>query len=472
MNLESAAGDRIPFNDPDAVFGGFSRDDVVKLAHCAGDFMLAIDRLGVIRDISVSVRDHGFVNQWIGQKWLDTVTVESRPKIEQLLDPAQTPKNVWRQVNHPHDGDDFPVSYQLIMPKSSEFFIAVARDLRTISTLQQRLLKTQQSMERDYLHLRQTETRYRLLFDTIGYPVLICDAENHEIQQANQICHQLVGAQPGALEGKSLFNLVDRQDRDAVIAYLAALSVSSAVAPVEVRLAGWEEAVTLAASAFRQSGRQFWLVNIEEGANRAPSRESDRDVLDVVEKMPDAFVLADEKQAIIVANRAFAELVQAGSAEQLAGAPLNRFIGRPDVDVALLRKQLKDHHHVRNFASIINDLNGGEEPVEISAIMIERAAPLYGYSVRSVGRRERDLPATNGGQFPRSVDQLTELIGRKTLKEIVRESTDLIERMCIEAALVHTSDNRASAAEILGLSRQSLYSKLHRHGLGNLSDSD
>ncbi len=55
-----------------------------------------------------------------------------------------------------------------------------------------------------------------------------------------------------------------------------------------------------------------------------------------------------------------------------------------------------------------------------------------------------------------------------SLKEIVRESTDLIERLCIEAALTYTSDNRASAAEILGVSRQSLYSKLHRHGLGNL----
>ncbi|HPV69209.1 MAG TPA: helix-turn-helix domain-containing protein, partial [Sphingorhabdus lacus] len=130
-----------------------------------------------------------------------------------------------------------------------------------------------------------------------------------------------------------------------------------------------------------------------------------------------------------------------------------------------------DYQNVRNFSSIINDLNGGEEPVEISAIMIEREQPLFGYSVRSIGRRERDLPQT-GKDFPRSVEQLTELVGRKTLKEIVRESTDLIERMCIEAALVHTADNRASAAEILGLSRQSLYSKLHRHGLGNLIGKD
>jgi hypothetical protein len=34
---------------------------------------------------------------------------------------------------------------------------------------------------------------------------------------------------------------------------------------------------------------------------------------------------------------------------------------------------------------------------------------------------------------------------------------DLIERLCIEAALRITHDNRASAAEMLGLSRQGFY---------------
>ena len=45
------------------------------------------------------------------------------------------------------------------------------------------------------------------------------------------------------------------------------------------------------------------------------------------------------------------------------------------------------------------------------------------------------------------------------------ETTDIIERLCIEAALKLTDDNRASAAEILGLSRQGLYSKLKRFGI-------
>jgi DNA-binding NtrC family response regulator len=62
---------------------------------------------------------------------------------------------------------------------------------------------------------------------------------------------------------------------------------------------------------------------------------------------------------------------------------------------------------------------------------------------------------------------MTELVGRVPLKDIVRETTDLIEQLCIEAALELTGDNRASAAEMLGLSRQSLYVKLRRFGMGD-----
>ena len=72
----------------------------------------------------------------------------------------------------------------------------------------------------------------------------------------------------------------------------------------------------------------------------------------------------------------------------------------------------------------------------------------------------------------RSVSELTELVGRVPLKDIVSETTELIEQLCIEAALQMTHGNRASAAQLLGLSRQSLYVKLHRFGLGGGGASD
>ena len=158
MNLHSTISDQIPFSDPDVMFEGFTKEDIISLAYCAGDFMLAIDDHKIIRDIAVNVKDHSFANQWIGQKWVDTVTIESRPKIAQLLDQQRPASNVWRQVNHLHDGEDVPVNYKVIKPENSGWYIAVGRDMRSVAGLQQRLLKTQQSMERDYLHLRCSTT--------------------------------------------------------------------------------------------------------------------------------------------------------------------------------------------------------------------------------------------------------------------------------------------------------------------------
>ena len=91
----------------------------------------------------------------------------------------------------------------------------------------------------------------------------------------------------------------------------------------------------------------------------------------------------------------------------------------------------------------------------------------FGFAIRNVERR-LSPNAAPGRELPRSVQQLTELIGRVPLKDIVRETTDVIERLCIEAALNLTGDNRASASEMLGLSRQSLYVKLRRFGLADL----
>lgn len=467
MEFHRSRGGGIPFNDAEAMFEGFNTTDFIELAYCAGDFMLALDENHIIRDVAINTQDYEIANQWVGKKWIDTVTVESRTKVEEMLSSKGGTGAEWRQVNHVHEDGDIPVKYHAIKPHSGPWTIAVGRDLRAISALQQRLLKTQQSMERDYLNLRQTETRYRLLFDNISYPVMIVDADTLEVQQANRALHNLVGAATGDLVGKGLTSLVEDASRDNLVAHIGASTVSRRSEPVDVFLRGRADPVRMTMSAFRQAGKQHWLISIDHGLDTGSAKPADRYVLDAVEKMPDAFVLTNDMHEILVANRAFAELVHIGSPDQLSGVPLNRFVGRPNVDLNLLKKQLREHSDVRNFSSVVNDLNGGVEPVEISAIMIQHDQPLYGYSVRAIGRRERDLVQSD--HELRSVDQLTELVGRKPLKEIVRESTDLIERMCIEAALIHTSDNRASAAEILGLSRQSLYSKLHRHGLGNLN---
>ena len=184
-----------------------------------------------------------------------------------------------------------------------------------------------------------------------------------------------------------------------------------------------------------------------------------------VERLPDAFVLVDRDLKVMTANAAFVDLAEAASADRLTGQWLGNWLGRPGIDLELIISQMREHSLVRNVSTIVRGAAGALEDVEVSGVISSvEGKDCFALTIRSVARRLRDGPPEIGA-LPRSVDQLTELVGRVSLKEIVRESTDLIERLCIEAALTFTSDNRASAAEILGVSRQSLYSKLHRYGL-------
>jgi transcriptional regulator PpsR len=151
--------------------------------------------------------------------------------------------------------------------------------------------------------------------------------------------------------------------------------------------------------------------------------------------------------------------------EHATGARLSQYLGRSTTDLNVLISTLKTNGTALHFASVLRDRFNAEEQVEVSAVSTSKARPgFYAFSVRIVTRRFATEPPP-GEELPRSVDHLTNLVGRMPLKDIVRDSTTLIERLCVEAALKLTDDNRASAAEILGLSRQGLYSKLKRFGI-------
>ncbi len=456
-----------PFRHFGAVVETLGANEAALLAMAAGDITLLLNAGGRIVDASANSSDFPELDDWIGSEWAATATVESRPKIAEMIAAARKGEGQrWRQINHPTRRGDIPVRYLLIGLSGGGAMIAIGRDMRDSAVLQQRLLQAQQSLERDYLRLRQAETRYRLLFDLSSEPVIIIDGETHRIREANPAAYSLLNARPGALAGAKFTGMVAKASRDPLIAFLGAALSANSVSPTTVKLAGSNQNLSVSATGFRQQGGQHLLIRLAEPDRKRDAR--DHALLDVLDHMPDAFVLTDEDMKIVAANAAFVELVQAASADQLRGRSLADFLGRPGVDVELIESQLARHGEVRNVGTVIRLRDAAdEEQVEVSAVRSGGEEAYYGFSIRQIGRRLRDLPPATQ-DLPRSVEQLTELVGRMSLKDIVRESTDLIERLCIEAALSYTSDNRASAAEILGLSRQSLYAKLHRYGLGNL----
>ncbi|WP_188945509.1 helix-turn-helix domain-containing protein [Polymorphobacter multimanifer] len=184
-----------------------------------------------------------------------------------------------------------------------------------------------------------------------------------------------------------------------------------------------------------------------------------------LEAMPEALVLTNPAMHILAANRLFLDLVGLPDSSGIIGKPLGSFLP----PVGLGPADIDDRGTLKSFVTTLHT-DEGDIDVDVSAVAtVREEGAWFGFCVR------RPEGTSDPARLPlvRSVEHLTELVGRVPLKEIVRESTDLIERHCIKAALRFTADNRASAAEILGLSPQSLYSTLHRHGLGNLvTDND
>lgn len=455
------------FRTPKRTLGDLDADVAAKLIAAAADIALVVDAKGVIRDVafgSDELAKEGF-EKWIGQSWIETVTVESRQKVEELLAESAANEPVrWRQVNHPTKRGDVPIRYAAVRIGPGARLVAVGRDLRPVAALQQRLVEAQLSMEREYGRLRHAETRYRLLFQIASEPVLIVDSTTLKIVEANPAAAQLLNKTAKRLTGKAFLELFEGEGVKRAQAHLTQVRAAGSADEVSAKLAGEKTECIVSASLFRQDTSAHFLVRLstseDGGAPKATSK-----LFSVVENLPDGFVVTDLDRRILKVNSAFLDMVQLATEEQVRGELFDRWVGRAGVDVTSLVTAIREHGAIQHFATIVRGEYGSFEDVEISAVSVLGGEhPCYGFTLRRINKRDV-ARSRSKRELPRSVEQLTGLVGRVSLKELVRETTDVIEKLCIEAALELTGDNRASAAEMLGLSRQSLYSKLKRFGI-------
>jgi len=221
-----------PFGESAELFADLDGDAAERLAMLAGDIALILDEGGAIVDASADPRKFPEIGEWIGRNWLDTVTIDSRPKVMEMLAGARKGQTqAWRQVNQIGGEGEIPVRYALISIGAGNRSIALGRDMRDAAALQQRLLQAQQTLERDYLRLRHVETRYRLLFELSSEPVAIVEGDGYRIREANPAAHTVLGAKPGALNGMRLPTLFARSSRDQLVALLGSAMTAHSSLP-------------------------------------------------------------------------------------------------------------------------------------------------------------------------------------------------------------------------------------------------
>jgi transcriptional regulator PpsR len=463
-----------------------------RLVAAASDIALVLDDEGTIIEVMTPRDELGSrgAREWLGRPWVQTVTVESRVKVEALLREAQAAADEagrWRQVNHPgKDGDDLPLLYSTVRVSldagggGKGRIVAFGRDLRDSVALQRRLIESQQAMERDYWRYREAETRYRHLFETTAEAVLIVDGATQKVLEANPAARALCGSRRARLVGMVLSALFEPVHAERLQNLVAAARTVGRQDAQRARLVGTRDEVAVSASVFRQDDAAFVLVRlIPVRVETAPARlrsvgsplpagDSSADAMlqAYLRNSPDGLVFCDADGRVLLANRAFATLAQLSAEEQVRGQPLDRWIGRTGVELGVLIATLRQRGSVGLFVTTLRGEYGGSVEVEISAATLPIGEDaVLAFAVRDIERRMKPESKAASLAMPRSATELTELVGRTPLKAIVSETTDLIEQLCIQTALGMTGDNRASAALLLGLSRQSLYVKLRRYGM-------
>ena len=188
-----------------------------------------------------------------------------------------------------------------------------------------------------------------------------------------------------------------------------------------------------------------------------------------LENAPIGFVVTDRNGLVKAGNPEVCAMLGLSATSQLLDKNLEDYLARGAVDWGVLLNNLRQSRSMRGFATELRGVTGVQMAVDMAAVTLTGDEPTYGFFIRDIRLSgARDSTATAG--MADSVEQLSQLVGRMPMKDIVGETSDMIERMCILAALDLTHNNRASAAEMLGLSRQSLYVKLRRFGLA--SDKD
>ena len=241
----------------------------------------------------------------MGRPWVDTVTGDTRRKVELMLTDLKTTGIARRrEVNVPGvQTGDVPVAFSALRLGASGPVLAVGRDLRAVSAIQQRFLDAQQELERGYWRARQAESRYRLLFQVATDAVLTVDASSLRVIEANHAAASLLGAGM-SLVGRAAPDLFDRSSRALLQELLLGAGSTGRPAEIHVRLPRAQSTAAVSATPFRsEDGLRLLLrVRCEGQADLSASADIHRQLAQKVDGTRDGIVVTDSSGRITMAN--------------------------------------------------------------------------------------------------------------------------------------------------------------------------
>ncbi len=444
-----------------------------------GDIIATASDVSVVTDpeanvLSVLVNPNhsyfGRLDHWEGQNLRDLLTEESVAKLERLLGRLADGHRIATPVELNHTDPvthEFPVSYTMHTVGPEGALLLLGRDMRPIAEMQQQLVRAQLMLEKDYEVQREYDTRFRVLMQSTRDAMVFVSLGSGRVTEANKPAAQAMGMSRDDLVGAAFAQEFESRRRAEFLDTLQSAAAEDGPGSVELQARRTGRRLILTPSLFRASGERLILCRIDtaDAADTVADDLTD-DLGALYEEGVDAIVFTNEQGVIQAANVSFLGLVDVAHLTRARGRSMAEFLSRGQVDLKVLLENASDAGSVRLYATKLTSEFGAQIAGEISVTYLShRTHPAFVFVIRDASRAEAARPAGLPGGVQTPVRSVMDLVGSATLKDIVAETTDVVEKMCIETAVELTRNNRVAAAEMLGLSRQSLYVKLRKYGL-------
>ncbi|WP_242679032.1 transcriptional regulator PpsR [Rhodobacter calidifons] len=458
---------------PGTAVGAGEVQEVLDLLGAASDLTIVVAPDRTVETVVANPRSGlaGLVAGWEGQPLQSLFAEESWAKLAPRLE--QESPGPAMELNHAGQVQyEFPVRY-VLRPWQGRVLM-MGRDLRPLAEVQQQLVLAHRAIGRDHEAQRELETRYRVLMEENSFPLLIVSETTGRIVDLNSSAARLLGAARNDLLNSPVAQEFDGRRRGELIESLSRNATSDQTSYLDLTVRRTAQRVKINAKLFRAARDRLLLCRIGLSES-AQSQEGERSLMlqNLFEKGADAIVFLDGNGLIKAANEAFLNLTDSHSPSVVIDRAFSDFLSRGAVDLKVLLDNVKRLGHLRHYRTRLNTDYMGEVSVELSASLFEeRGRQIIGIVARDSAVRDSIVWPTAPGAENEGLRNVMRLVGYSTLKEIVDETTEIIEKMCIEAALEMSGNNRAAAAELLSLSRQSLYVKLRKFGILNKETSD
>ena len=362
-----------------------------QIVTTAADLAIFVTTDGIVQSVTVNPLNPtlGQFDHWVNRDIRDFTIADSLSKLERRFDEYRNGENRPTdaiEVNHRGDTDmEFPIRYTLHETGRDGVILMLGRDLRPVSELQQRLVKAQLTLEKDYETWRDYEIRYRVVMDSAQDGFILLDAVSGRVIDANAAAARILGTARDALVGTSLATEFEGRKRSVFMDDMTRAARDETLGPVHVVTRHTHDSVAFYPTAFRVARNKTLLCRIERiaaegGATPASGMAQKLDAL--FREGPDAVVFTDGFGMIRSVNDAFLGLCAAGDASYVRDKSLGDFLGRGNVDL----KTMMDHAARAGFMQVhatrLKNMHGVTIPIECSVTALGSIQSTFAFIMR------------------------------------------------------------------------------------------